>query len=412
MRRLLARRELRCFIAGQVLSTLGDSAMWIAVGIWIKMLTGSSSAAGLSFFAFIVGNACSPAAGLLVDRVRRRPLLIRLNLLAAVAILPLLLVHGRHGLWIIYTVMVGYGFLNGLIASAQTALMQTVVPAGELGEANGLLQTLLQGLRLVTPLLGAGAVAVVGIGTLVVADAATFLAAALLLVLMRTEEPAPVRSAERMTRQVTAGVRHVLSVPALRQLVLAAVLAVTAFGFAESVCFAVVDQGLHRPPAFLGVLTSAQGAGAVVAGIGAAALMRRIGEGPLVALGLVAAGAGFLLLAPGILAAALLGTALVGASLPWILIGLVTSLQRRTPPELMGRADAAFNVLVTVPQAASIAVGAALLAVVDFRLLLCAMTALMLLAAAFLGTRRDQRTDRTPEAAAEAAVQTVAGVEP
>ena len=51
MRQLLAHRNARLYLSGQVMSLLGDGALWLAMGIWIKVLTGSSSAAGLSFFA-------------------------------------------------------------------------------------------------------------------------------------------------------------------------------------------------------------------------------------------------------------------------------------------------------------------------------------------------------------------------
>ncbi|MEZ0094796.1 MFS transporter [Streptacidiphilus sp. EB129] len=398
MRELLTQRTVRLFIAGQVLSTLGDSSLWIAIGIWIKLLTGSSSAAGLAFFAVIVGTMCSPAAGLVVDRVRRRPLLICLNLATAVLVLPLLLVHGRSDLWICYAVLAGYGFLSGLIGSAETALMQAMVPAEQLGAANGLQQTLLQGLRLVAPLLGAGLLTAFGIAPLVLGDVATFLAGVLLLSLMRVDEKVAERSREPLGRQLTAGVRHIVAVPVLRQLVFATVLAVVAFGCSETVMFAVVGQGLHRPPGFLGLLFSAQGIGGVAGGLVAAAVLRRTGAGRLVALGLAAAAVAFLLLTLPSLFTAVPAVVLIGVSLPWVIVGLMTVMQQNTPPELMGRADTALNVLISAPQAAAIGAGAALLAVVDFRLMLAGMAALMALGGGYLATRREQRAP-APEAA-------------
>ncbi len=44
MRALLAHRDARFYLAGQALSTVGDNALWLAMGIWVKILTGSSSA--------------------------------------------------------------------------------------------------------------------------------------------------------------------------------------------------------------------------------------------------------------------------------------------------------------------------------------------------------------------------------
>ena len=54
----------------------------------------------------------------------------------------------------------------------------------------------------------------------------------------------------------------------------------------------------------------------------------------------------------------LAGSALLGASLPWIIIGVMTLFQRRTPPELMGRTNAAFTLAYALPQTMAIALGA------------------------------------------------------
>ena len=73
---LLRHRDARLLLAGQSLSLLGDRAMFLALGVWVKSLTGSSAAAGLVFFAYGLPGLTAPAAGLLVDRVRRRRLMI------------------------------------------------------------------------------------------------------------------------------------------------------------------------------------------------------------------------------------------------------------------------------------------------------------------------------------------------
>lgn len=60
MRRVLARREMRLYLAGQVLSLFGDSAMWLALGVWAKVLTGSSAAAGMVMFFIAAPSLLSP----------------------------------------------------------------------------------------------------------------------------------------------------------------------------------------------------------------------------------------------------------------------------------------------------------------------------------------------------------------
>lgn len=387
MRALLARRDVRLLVLARLIGMAGSNALWIALGIRVKELTGSNSAAGLTFFAFILGTLGAPLGGALVDRLPRRPLLIVLNLVAAVLVLPLLLVHDSHSVWICYIVMTLYGLASGATSSAMNAFTQTLIPPEHLGDANGLLQTLLQGLRLVAPLLGAGVLSACGLGPLVIGDATTFALAALLIALIRQRADPPQPARQEAGPQITAGFRYIAQTPTLRQSTIAAVLAVVAFGFSESVLFAVTDAGLHRPPAFLGVLSSLQGAGAIAAGMAAAMIMRRAGEARTVVLGLSCAAAGLLLSAVPSLLAVAPGTVLIGASLPWILAGLMTLFQRRTPAALMGRTDAALNVLIGAPQTAAIAAGAGLIALVDYRFMLAVMAILMAASALYLATR-------------------------
>ncbi len=391
MRELLAHRNARLYLSGQVISLLGDGALWLAMGIWIKVLTGSSSAAGLSFFALALGSLCGPLGGMLADKVRRRPLLIATNLATAGLVLLLLLVRDRDQVWLIYAVMFGYGVSGSILGPAQTALVQAIVPAELLGEANSVLQTAQQGLRLVTPLAGAGLFAVFGPAPVIIGDAATFLVAVATLVAIRLRERHPAPSGQRWLAELTAGARHIAGTTVLRQLTITAAVVVTAYGLSETVIFAVVSQGLHRPTTFLGILVAAQGAGAIAAGLVAAPLMRRLTEGLLAGLGMIIAAAGFLLLIPSQLPAVLAGCVLLGGSISWIIVGIMTLFQRRTPPELMGRTDAAFTIAYTVPQTMAIALGAGLIALLNYRILLLAIAGLMALAAGYLCTRGEQR---------------------
>ena len=68
-----------------------------------------------------------------------------------------------------------------------------------------------------------------------------------------------------------------------------------------------------------------------------------------------------------------LGIAAFGAALPILVVASITLIQRRTPAALQGRVLTGFTLSETVPQTLSIALGAVLVAVVDYRLLLVAM---------------------------------------
>jgi MFS family permease len=388
VRRLIALRDARLYLAGQALSLLGDLSLSLAMGVWVKQLTGSSGAAGLTFVAFLLPQLASPLAGMVVDRTRRRPLLIAVNLASAVAVAPLVLVHDAGDVWIVYAVSLALGASTMVLGAGQSALLVGLLPGELLAHGNAALQTLREGLRLLAPLAGAGLFAWLGGGAVAALDAATFLAAAAALALMRLREPRPRLAARSRRGELGAGIAHVRATPVLRRLIAAGALAVVALGLSESVLFAVVDDGLHRPPAFLGVLLAVQGAGAVAAGATAAVLMARAGERGGCALGMALAAAGLPLLATSSLALVLAGAIVFGAGLSWILVGAVTLLQRSTPAHLQGRAYAVLETALAVPQTAAVAVGAVLVGLVDHRPLLLAMAALMAVAGAVLGRDR------------------------
>src|SRR6266545_2533469 len=287
MTRVLALRDARLYLAGQALSIFGDTALWLAAGIWVKTLTGSNTAAGLVFFAISLPQMLAPLAGLLVDRVRRRPLLIATNLATGAVVLALLAVHDRDQVWLIYLVMVVYGAAYTVLGSGQSALLTLLLPDELLAYGNGALLTIRQGLRLVAPLAGAGLFAWLGGGSVAVLDAAT-------LAGVRVAEQTPEPVKRRWRVELVAGARHVARTVVLRQVAVAVSVTVVVFGFSETLVFAVVDRGLQRPPSFLGVLLTVQGVAGLLGGLSAAPLIRRSSEGCLAGVGIamVAAAAG------------------------------------------------------------------------------------------------------------------------
>ena len=76
MRRLLASRNARLYLFGTAVSTFGDYALWLALAVWVKLLTGSTSLAGINTLMLILGGLLAPLTGLLVDRISRRVLVI------------------------------------------------------------------------------------------------------------------------------------------------------------------------------------------------------------------------------------------------------------------------------------------------------------------------------------------------
>jgi MFS family permease len=176
----------------------------------------------------------------------------------------------------------------------------------------------------------------------------------------------------------------------LRQMTIASAAALLFIGFSETLTFEVVDTGLDREAAFIGVLLAVQGIGAVAGAAFAARLMRRAGERAAASLGLLVFSFGTTLQTSGSLAVVLAGLVLFGVGVPVVLVALFTLLQRTTPAALQGRVYSAVEVLVGVPQMVSIAAGAMLVALVDYRLLLLAEALVVAGAGAWLLTRAVQ----------------------
>jgi len=388
VRKLLTRRDSRLFLGGQLVSMFGDWALVLVLGIWAKSLTGSSAEAGLVFFTFAVAALLAPLGGYVADRVRKRPLMIGTHLAIGVIVLSLLFVHIRRELWLIYAVTFLYGLAGDLFTGSRSAFLRLMLEDELLVDANAAIQTAREGLRLVAPLAGAGLYAAFGGGVVAIVDAVTFGVSALTLARLRVDEHKPQPPRERFRVEFTAGIRHIARTRALRQIVLGVGLALLVVGFAETLIFTIIEQVLHRPPSFFGVLSSLQGVGAIAGGITAPLLLRRLGDAKLVGLGLIGFAAGDSLFLVHSLAVVLVGFAVAGVGIAWLVVAFGTALQLRTPLTIQARVTTAADVAVSVPQTVSIAAGAALSTVVDYRVLVVAMALVTACCGVWLSTRR------------------------
>ncbi|MBS2532127.1 MFS transporter [Catenulispora sp. NF23] len=392
MRALLASRQIRLLFLGNTVSVFGDSALSLALGIWVRLLTGSTALAGTCFLAMVVGTMLSPVSGLAVDRFRRKPLMIWTYLATAALLASLLAVHDRGQVWLIIAVTFLYGVSGTVTASAQQALVQRIVPEDLLSAANGLQQTLSQGTRLITPAAGAGLLAWLGGQAVAAVDAATFLVAVVCLLLIDVEEEKPARDAgESWAASASAGFRFLARTPVLRQVVVSSAVLILAVGFFETVDLQIVTAGLHHAATWISVLLTVQGVGSLVGGATAHAVARRVGDGLLVVAGMaLMAGMALLFTIPAD-APVLAGAALCGVSLPWLVVGVTTILQKQTPNENMGRVMGAAELALAAPQSIGIAVAAALIGDVPYRALCFLAAAIIIGATAYLATRAEQR---------------------
>jgi MFS family permease len=387
VRALLGIRDARIFLAGWTLSQFGDWAMIIVLAVWAKSLTDSNASAGLVFFALAAPSIFSPLAGVVVDRVRRRPLLVAVYSVEAVVVLGLLFVHDRGDVWILYAMAVFTGIAGTLAASARSALMTVTIPRELLGDGNAIFQSVREGLRLIAPLAGAGIYAAAGGGVVAIVDSVSFVGVVTALLLMRTPEPRFERVEHNFIAEAMAGARHIVKTIPLRQIIFSTGAALFVVGFSETIIFAVIDQGLHRAPSFLGVLSSLQGVGAIAGGLTAARALRSIGDVRLAGIGMAGFAIGELTFVTASLPLIAVGIAIAGFGVSWLIVGLMTAVQVRTPLRLQGRVSAAADVLISTPQTISIAIGAALIAVVDYRLLVVVEAVAVGLCGLYLLTR-------------------------
>ncbi|MCZ7418938.1 MFS transporter [Verrucosispora sp. WMMA2121] len=415
MRTVLSRPDFRLLFGGLLASMTAESILLLALAVWVKDLTGSDGLAGATIFVILAPRMLAPLVGWFVDRYPRRPCFVVTNLATALLLTPLLAVRGAADLWLIYAVAAAYGLSNLTVGAVLSRLVRELVPPDLLGEANGALQTARQGLRLIGPLAGAGLYVALGGWPLAVVGMAGFLVAAVVVGAPGTttrpgtspaphpgpgRSPVPGTSAgsdtpaglpadgvghrPRWAAELLAGLRHLVDEPALRRALLGYGLGSLVMGFTESLIFAYVDRGLGREPAFVGVLFTVQGIGGLIGGLLSATVLRRVGELGALAVGVALFGPAALLLAYPNLWLGLAAVLMAGLSLPLALVGLHTLIQRRTPPELLGRVAAAAEAAVRCPQAFSIGLGALVVALLDYRLVFASVGLATLLAGNYL----------------------------
>ncbi|MDO0915879.1 MFS transporter [Streptomyces sp. DT2A-34] len=370
--RVLSNRNAALYLAGVVVSGFGTSALWLASGVWVKDLTGSDGLAALCMLAMWAPTLAGPLLGTLADRTRRKPLLIGANLLLAALLLALFTVDSPDRLWLLFAVLFVYGTAGVVHDAAESALVASAVPAPLLGDFNGLRMTASEGMKLLAPLAGAGVYAAYGGASVALLDAVTFVVATGLYACLRVRESRPEPPADGWRAQTIEGARHLWTHPRLRPLVLAGGTTMLFAGLNGAMIYAVID-GLGHAPAYAGVLYAVQGAGSVAIGLLSGPALRRLGERRFAAYGiaLTALAAGLRAIPSEPLT--LVCSAASGVGLPCVLIAALTAVQRETPDALLGRTAATANTLVFTPNAIGLAAGAALVELLDVRLVLAVL---------------------------------------
>lgn len=129
----LGRPAFRSLCLAGLVSDTGDWLLFIALPIVVYQLTGSALGTSLAFLVELApGIVLAPLAGWCADRWNRRRMLIVVSGLQAAALVPLLVVHTRAELPVVYAVILIEAALFTLFDPVKNALLPTLVPSADL----------------------------------------------------------------------------------------------------------------------------------------------------------------------------------------------------------------------------------------------------------------------------------------
>jgi len=182
---------------GQLVSQTGTAMTAFALLVWAYQETGrATSVALIGACWFLPYVAVSPFAGVWVDRLDRRRLMLCADAVAGLATCGLLALYAAGALrvWHVYAAEVVAGAAQAFQIPAFTAATALLVPERHYGRANGLRAVANLGAEGVAPLVAGAALAWVGLSGVMLLDIAT--CAAGLATLAAVRVPAPARDAQ------------------------------------------------------------------------------------------------------------------------------------------------------------------------------------------------------------------------
>jgi MFS family permease len=287
MMRVLRGRDFALLWLGGLISLAGDWVLGVGLPIYIFLLTHSVLATGLMLLAGrLPAIVLSSVAGVFVDRWDRQRTMVVANTLLAVALLPLLLVRSADRVWIVYVVAAVAAVLEQFVNPAQNALLPALVAKEQLVAANSLNALASNLARLGGPALGGIIAALWGLDGIVLADAASFALAALLIAGIsgrrarradvphaHTEQPG---SLSRLAREWMGGVRAIIGERVLVVLFLAFAITNLGEGVFGTLYPIFVNRVLHGVALQIGELMSAQAVGGLLGGLLAGWLGERL----------------------------------------------------------------------------------------------------------------------------------------
>jgi MFS family permease len=295
-------------------------------------------------------------AGVWVDRLRRRPVLIIADVLRAALLgsIPAAAIFGSLRIEQLYLVTALVGVLTVFFEVADQSYLPTLVEREHVVEGNSKLGATDSLAEIGGPPLAGVLVQTITAPLAILFDALSFLVSAASVALIRKPEPAPTPHAERVGAwsEILVGLRVVFGDPVLRATV-AAGASWSFFGGAYATLYNLfLLRELGVRPAEYGVLVAMGGVGALLGALGAGRLTRRVGLGRALIGVMVLSGLVALLtpLAGGTHTQVLLmlGASQLVGDFGGAIEGIaVTSLRQAVVPDrLLGRANASAGFLI------------------------------------------------------------------
>ncbi|MGB8839342.1 MAG: MFS transporter, partial [Candidatus Acidiferrales bacterium] len=259
--RALRSRNFKLYFAGQSVSLIGTWMTRLATGWLVYRLTHSALLLGIvSFSGQILAFLLGPFAGVWVERLNRRKLLVWTQAAAAVQSLAMAALTLAHviTLWEIIALAAFQGAINAFdMPGRQSFLVQMVEDRNDLSNAIAINSSMANGARLIGPAIAGLVIAAVGEGWCFLIDGASYLAVIASLLMMRIQ-PLEIRlHASSMLEQMREGWDYVRTFRPMRSILLLFVL-ISLMGYPYTVLLPVFAGHVLRGGATtLGWLTGA-----------------------------------------------------------------------------------------------------------------------------------------------------------
>lgn len=286
MSSLWRHREFLKFWAAAAISDVGTQISMLAVPL-IAALTLQATPWQMGLLSAAAGAPILLVglfAGVWVDRLRRRPVMIATDLgrAALLLVIPLAAVAGVLRIEILYAVLLLSGVLTVLFDVADMSLLPSLVTPDRIVEGNTKLQATAAAAQVAGPSVGGVLVSLLTAPFALLADALSFLISAAFIARTRVAEPAPETRGARagVFREITEGVRVVVHDRVLGALAGASATTILFGRMFMAVYVLYMTRDLRLSAMGIGLVFATGGVGSFAGSVVAERLARRFGPGP------------------------------------------------------------------------------------------------------------------------------------